>query len=271
MLVRGGSPRENLQRAALRIEEAARLGAQVAVLPEAVDLGWTHPDSKTMAESIPDGWACRQLAEAARASKVHVCAGLVERETARIYNSAVLIDPEGRVILKHRKLNELEIGQEYYSQGDRLGVVETPLGRVGLMICADAFASGQVVTRTLGLMGADLILSPCAWAVPADHDPERDPYGELWERNYGPPAADFRLWIVGISNVGPIEAGPWAGRKCIGNSMIVGPDGTVVRRGGYGEEADEIILCDLETEVRPAQGAGWEAFWETERPAGVKA
>jgi len=72
-------------------------------------------------------------------------------------------------------LNELEIAHDYYEQGDGLGVVETVLGTFGVMICADAFAREQVVSRTLGLMGADIILSPCAWAVPAEHDNAREP------------------------------------------------------------------------------------------------
>ena len=106
-----------------------------------------------------------------------MCAGLIERHGSRVYNAAVLIDPSGEVILHHRKLNELEIGHALYAPGDRLGVVATPLGTIGMMICADAFATGQVVSRTLGLMGADLVVSPCAWAVPADHDNAKEPYG----------------------------------------------------------------------------------------------
>jgi len=44
------------------------------------------------------------------------------------------------------------------------------------MICADAFAKDHVLSRSLGYMGADIIISPCAWAVPADHDNLKTPY-----------------------------------------------------------------------------------------------
>ena len=63
---------------------------------------------------------------------------------------AVLLDPEGRMLLHHRKLNELEIGHTCYDQGDRLGVVQTSVGTMGLMICADAFARGPDRDRVDG-------------------------------------------------------------------------------------------------------------------------
>jgi predicted amidohydrolase len=173
----------------------------------------------------------------------------------------VTIDPKGSVILHHRKLNELEIGHEYYAQGDRLGVAKTELGTMGVMICAGAFAGGQVVSRTLGLMGAEVILSPSAWAVETEHDQQRQPYGKLWLDNYGPVARDFRMWIAGVSNVGKLVAGPWKGRKCIGCSLLVGPDGRQVVMGPYGEEAETILYAEITPEPRIARGCGWERVW----------
>jgi predicted amidohydrolase len=122
------------------------------------------------------------------------------------------------------------------------------------MICADAFARGQVLARSLALMGTEVILSPCAWAVPADHDSARDPYGQLWRDNYGPVARDFRIWIAGTSNVGALTTGPWAGRKCIGCSLLVGPDGNEVLMGPYGENAEAILYADVTPVRRPARG-----------------
>ncbi len=268
MLVEGGRKEENLRRAIDRIGEAAVSGAQVVVLPEAMTLGWTHSSAKSDADEISDGDGCLRLREAARANRIYVCAGLVERAGARIFNSAALIGPEGDLVLHHRKLNELEIAHGFYAAGDRLAVASTPLGTLGVMICADAFARGQVISRTLGWMGADIILSPCAWAVPADHDNAKAPYGQLWLDNYCPVARDFRLWIAGVSNVGWLDDGPWKGRKCIGCSLVVGPEGREVWRGPYGADADVILYTDIDLEPRPARGDGWERMWET--PSGTK-
>lgn len=259
MRVEGGAKARNLQRALQRIDMAVEDGAELVLLPEALDLGWTHDSARIEAEPIPGGIPFRQLSNAARVHAVHVCAGLTERAGDKVFNAAVLIGPEGQLLLHHRKLNELEIGHSCYDQGDRLAVAHTSLGTIGVMICADAFAPGQIVGRTLGLMGADVILSPAAWAVPADHDQAKQAYGQLWLDNYCPVAGRFWVWIAAVSNVGQINSGPWSGRKCIGCSLVVGPDGRQVLMGPYGEDAEAVIHVNVTPVVRPARGDGWAA------------
>lgn len=239
------APEATLARALHRIGEAAAAGADLVVLPEALPLGWMAATTAARAEPIPDGATCEAFCHAARAAGVYVCTGLVERSGERVYNAAVLIAPDGRVILHHRKLNELAIAHDLYACGDRLGVADTPLGRIGLMICADAFAAGEVVSRTLALMGAELILSPCAWAVPPDHDNTSTPYGDLWRRCYGVVAREHQVWMAGVSSVGPIAAGPWQGHSCIGCSLVIGPDGVPVLEGPYGAAADTVLHVDV--------------------------
>lgn len=262
MLVKGGDKQVNLRRASELIAQASRGGADIIVLPEAMTLGWTDSSATREADEIPHGHSCQTLANAARDHRIHVCAGIIERSESQIFNSAVLIDPRGEVLLHHRKINELDLAHHLYALGDRLAVAHTPLGTIGLMICADGFASGQVITRTLGYMGADVILSPSAWAVPADHDNAKEPYGQLWLDNYGPVARDFQLWIAGVSNVGWITDGPWRGRKCIGSSLVVGPHGSPVVQGPYGVDADALLQLEIQTLARPAQGDQWAKRWE---------
>jgi predicted amidohydrolase len=256
MRVDGGAKAANLARAETLIAQAAAGGAHVALLPEALNLGWTHGSARTEADEIPNSATCERLRAAARRHALFVCAGIIEAAGPRRYNSAVLIGPEGEVLLHHRKLNELDLARDLYATGDRLGVARTPLGTFGLMICADGFACGQVVGRTLGLMGAEVILSPCAWAVPADHDNSREPYGAVWLENYGPVARDFHTWIAGCSNVGWITDGPWCGRPCIGCSLVIGPDGGPVLRGPYGVEAETILFVDVSPRSGMAAGNG---------------
>ena len=261
MRVEGGCRAKNLARASQFVDLAAAEGSQVILLPEAMDLGWTHPSSAMQAEPVPDGSTSVFLRELARKHRIYLCAGLTERAIDVVYNAALLIGPAGEVLIHHRKLNELEIGHSCYAQGDRLSVAATPFGVFGLMICADGFARGQIVSRTLGLMGAELILSPCAWAVPANHDNETNPYGQLWLDNYVPVARDFSLWIAGCSNVGPINGGPWEGRNCIGCSLVVNADGKAALRGPYGPDAETILSTEIQIKSRPARGDGWEKLW----------
>lgn len=255
--VEGGKPLENGVRAVAAIEAAAVRGAKVVVLPEALNLGWTHPSAGRLAEVVPQGNVCRLLRQAAREHRVYVCAGLVESEEEKTYNTAVFFGPDGSLLLRHRKINELEIGHPYYDLGSEIKVVETPLATFGVLICSDAFAPGQALTRSLGLMGAEVILSPCAWAVPGDHDNDDDPYGKLWHECYGPVARDFRMWIAGVSSVGWMDAGPWAGRKCIGCSLLMNPDGMAAVSGPYGEDAEAVMVAEIQLGRRPARGNGW--------------
>jgi predicted amidohydrolase len=248
MLVEGGRPDKNLSRAAARIAEAARLGAQVVVLPECLDLGWAHPSAGDLAQPIP-GKSSDQLSRAAEAAGIYAVAGLVERGGSRLYNAAILISPSGEIVLKHRKINLLDGVENVYSVGDRLGVAETPLGTIGVNICADNFPDSLAIGHSLACMGAQIILSPCAWAVPADHDHAREPYGALWQGAYGKLARLYDLPIVGVSNVGLVEAGPWNGRRCIGCSLAVDRHGDVVLQAPYGQQADELLV--IEVELRP--------------------
>ena len=265
-LVKGGRKEENLSHAEELIYRASGGGAQIALLPECLDLGWTHPSSQTKAEPIPTGIPFERLSRAALENDIYICAGLTEKVPGRksgknetqIYNSAVLIDNKGELILLHRKLNELDIGHEYYNLGDRLNVVETEFGVIGLMICADAFAEDQVISRSLCYMGADVILSPSSWAV-SDTNlyTEKNPYGAIWRKSYGLVSDKYRVWIAGVSNVGELTEGPWAGRTCIGSSLVYDPDGREVLQGPYGADAEAIIYVDIKTVERPFRGHDW--------------
>jgi predicted amidohydrolase len=108
-------------------------------------------------------------------------------------------------------------------------------------------------------MGADVILSPSAWAVPADYDNERTPYGAEWLDCYVPVAREFGLWVAGVSNVGPVSAGPWAGRRCIGCSLVIGPDGRQVLKGPYGQDAETVLYADVTPHRRAVRGSCWGA------------
>ncbi|MHB8972668.1 MAG: carbon-nitrogen hydrolase family protein [Pirellulaceae bacterium] len=251
MLVEGGEVSANLERAECMICQAAGAGCPLVVLPECLDVGWTDPSARTLAEPIPGPRADR-LARVAAEQHIFVVAGLTERDADRIYNSAVLIDDHGQLLLCHRKINELEIAQDLYAIGDRLQVARTKIGVLGVNICADNFPNSLDIGRTLGRMGAQILLSPSAWAVAADHDPTREPYGALWRESYRQLSSAFRMPVVGASNVGPLRGGPWVGRRCIGCSLVFDADGREVATGPYNEPS----LLVAEVTLRDDRPAG---------------
>ncbi len=244
MLVEGAAPEPNLKRACRMIRDAGVRGCDVVVLPECLDVGWTQPAARELAQPVP-GPRSDALADAACEAGIHVVAGITERDGGRIYNAAILISPSGDLLLKHRKINELDIARDLYSTGDRLAVTRTPIGTIGVNICADNFPDSLHLARSLASMGAQVLLSPCAWAVDADHDNAKDPYGDLWIGAYAMIAKCDGLAVVGVSNVGWLSDGPWKGRKCIGCSLAVGGDGRILARGPYGEAAEALLVVEL--------------------------
>ncbi len=261
MEVMGGEPEINLSEAENRICEAAEGGAKLALLPEALDFGWTHSSARDKAGPIPGGISFQRLSKAAKENQIYVCAGLIEREGKNLYNAAVVIDWRGDLVMKHRKLNELDFAHKLYQLGNNLQVKKTELGNLGLLICADATAADLTLAKSLGMMGADIIISPCAWAVPPDHNNNSEPYGQLWKNAYRPISKIFDVWYVGVSNVGPVTDGEWKGWNCIGCSLAMDADGNEVVQGPYGVHADTIIYIDVELKNRPAKGTGWYERW----------
>ncbi|MGC9320090.1 MAG: carbon-nitrogen hydrolase family protein, partial [Armatimonadota bacterium] len=191
------------------------------------------------------------------AARIHVVAGLTERAGERVYNASVLLSPGGDLLLRHRKINILAIARDLYAVGDALAVAETALGTIGIPICADNFPSSLVLAHSLARMGAQMLLSPCAWAVPAEHDNRAKPYGEIWLTSFGELARLYDLTVVGVNGVGWITGGPWEGRKCIGCSLAMGPGGRVLVHALYGVDAEELLTIDVEPGPPIATGTGF--------------
>jgi predicted amidohydrolase len=155
----GKTPAEKCVQFAPAIEEAARQGADLVVLPETLtyfNSGRTYPDC---AESIP-GPSTEYFGGLARKHNLYIVAGLIERDRHIIYNVAVLIGPDGAVAGKYRKVclprGEVEAG---VTPGAEYPVFTTRFGRLGMMVCYDGFF--PEVARALSNNGAEVI----AWPV----------------------------------------------------------------------------------------------------------
>jgi predicted amidohydrolase len=244
MLVIPGRVSENLARANNLILQASACGCHVIVLPECMDAGWTCARAPDLACPIP-GATSASLCRAAARAGMFVVAGITELRDHRVYNAAVLIAPDGSILTVHRKINELDVARPLYSTGKTLHVADTSIGRIGLAICADLFPESLALGEAQARMGAEMILSPCSWAVDADHDNTAEPYGTLWMESYTRLASKYPLVVVGVSNVGRLVDGPWKGRKCVGCSLAVGQGGSVLAQGPYGCQAERLLSVDV--------------------------
>jgi predicted amidohydrolase len=252
LLVEGGEPDRNLDRAARMISDAAQQGCDLVLLPETLYFAWTHPSALTEAQPIPGRFSDRLCQEALRHS-IYVCAGLTERLNGRNYNAALLINPQGEVIIKYHKINLLSVEQPFYAVGQTLNVVDTPLGKIGVNVCADNYLDGLAIGHTLARMGAEFILAPASWTVDYSITEESDPYREKWVKPFSILAQLYNVTVVSTTSVGYVVGGPYEGKKSVGCSLAVDASG-VRAQGTFNEFAGELIVADLPRPVRPEQG-----------------
>jgi predicted amidohydrolase len=251
ILVEGGEPSRNMERAISMIKDAAKKKCDIILLPEVFDLGWTHPCVINEAESIP-GIRSQMLCDAAKKYEIYVCAGLTEKFEGKVYNAAVFIDTHGKIILKYHKINLLAHELEFYTVGQSLNVIDTEFGKIGVNICADNYRDALYIGHTLARMGAELILSPSSWTVDYYIAEDKDPYKKKWVEPYSILAA-HNLVIAGTTCVGYIVGGPYEGKKSIGCSLVVGPKG-VIASGHFNEFCGELIVADIDIPKRHAEG-----------------
>lgn len=243
-LVIPGDVAGNLERAGEMVGEAALKVCDIVVLPECVDVGWTDVRASELAQPIP-GTTSDFLSDLARRHSIMIASGLTERDGDRVYNAAVLIDRTGDIIARHRKINELDFARKIYGIGTELKVVDTEFGPVALNICADNYVGSLTLAGAQAAMGAKLMLSPSSWAVPAGHDDQATPYVE-WQEPYQRIGRMYGIPVIGVSNVGPVETGEWAGWVCIGRSLATDAAGEIVSWGSYGEDKGELNVVQIE-------------------------
>ncbi len=216
ILVVAGAREGNFRRIESALQAAARGGVDLVCLPEMAILGWVNPQAHHMAEPIP-GADLERLQALARKYRCMLSIGLAEREGEQLYDSAVLIGAEGRLLLKHRKINILtELMEPPYTPGAGVQVCDTELGRVGLMICADTFQ--EDLLKEMSALQPDLVLVPYGWVEEAHRWPA---HGLALEKTVSHAAKVIGAPLVGTNAVGAVAHGPWAGRIFGGQSLIV--------------------------------------------------
>ncbi len=242
LLVEGGEPERNFERAEKLVAGASREGCGLAVLPETIDFGWTHPSSIDEARPVPGSYS-DFFCEAAARYGIFLAVGLTERREDRNYNSAILIDSSGNILLKYSKINLLEVEFPYYTVGGSISVVDTALGKIGLNICSDNYIESLHIAKTLASMGADFILSPASWTVDYSVAESREPYSQKWERPLKHVARLYDVTLISATAVGYIVGGPYEGKKMVGGSLAVSPEG-IITKGSVNELAGELITFE---------------------------
>lgn len=224
-----GSVKANCAKAVDFVERCVDgTGAELVVLPEAASTGFTPGlGPEELWDVIGDfpGPATEPLQEVAARLRAHLVWGTYERGPERgvVYNSSVLIGPAGDVLGVYRKTqpfcSETRGRGGWVTPGSEVCVVDTPLGRIGMVICFDG--DYPELVRIQAVQGAEVIARPSALLRSAD----------IWELTTRARAYDNHVYVLGANATGIDPAGV----IFFGNSLIVTPVAEVVARAASHE------------------------------------
>jgi predicted amidohydrolase len=230
-----GQKEENVDKTIRFAKEASNHGAHIILLPELANTGYvfeTREEAFDLAEVVPGGETSRRWEEFARDRGVYLAAGIAEREGSQLYNSSVLIGPDG-YIGSYRKLHLWNREKLFFEPGDLgLPVFHTPLGRMAMYVCYDMWF--PEITRIYALQGVDLILNVTNWV--AGSEAERD--SRVTEAVCVANAHLSSIFIAAADRIGVERGQPFLGR-----SMIASPTGEVLA-GPASFDGEEIIYAE---------------------------
>jgi predicted amidohydrolase len=233
-----GRPRENLEAALAFVDDLRH--CDIVLLPELWLCGYAvdslADDARTCAAPL-DGALAAALGGAATRSQTWLAAGSVpERAGDRIFNTALLFSPDGRLAATHRKAHlYVPMGEHrVFARGSSLTVVDTPFGAVGMAVCFDG--DFPEVARGLRLRGARIVLHVSAYEHGA---------ATWWDRLYPANAlANGQWWLM--CN----QCGSNGESTLLGASRVVSPLGEIVteaRRTAPGEPSPgpELLVAEV--------------------------
>lgn len=214
--------------------------SDLVVFGELFLTGYEHKNFSDLAESIY-GDSVNKIIRIAKENNCYIVFGMPEKENDKIYNTSVLVHPDGK-INKYRKwfLPNFGIFEEkkHFKEGNEINVFETKFGKIGLLICYDLFF--PEICKSYAMQGADILL--CISASPETSRP-------YFERVMQARAVENTCFFFYTNLVG-------SKLKFWGGNAIIGPKGDIKAKGEYFKEAAveyDIDLNELKgaREMRP--------------------
>ena len=222
-----GNLEENIVKTCTFIEKAVEQGARLIVLPELSNSGYNFKNRQQAlecSEPIPNGPTIKEWEKLARRHNVWIIGGINERYKDKLYNSAVILGPEGYVG-KYRKLHLFAKEKFIFQPGNlQLEGIKTGDFTFGVMICFDwAFPE---VARVLTLKGAEIVCHPANLVLP-----------------YGQKAMRIRSLENHIFTITANRVGKEKDLMFTGQSQITDVKGEVLARGS--KDKEEIITAEI--------------------------
>jgi predicted amidohydrolase len=254
--------------------QAAAARADLVLFPELVVHGHCTPNTWELAEPVPDGPSVRRLADVARRHRLVLSAGLSEKERDIVYNTQVLVGPEG-YIGKQRKLHMSRDEVSFYKGGRDMVVFDLGRCKVGTVICYDNHF--PEVARVLALRGAEVLLMPHAarfkpWADTPEGEAAARRHTHSVFTKYTMRAYENACFAVLADQAG--RAGTVAGYPAdhenqphhAGAAIIWAPDGEVLASTQQEQVREEMIVADLDPARLARQRSLANYMLRTRRP-----
>ena len=230
-----GEKEKNIKKGLRMADEAKNQGANIIILPELANSGYvfnSRREAFDLSEEVPEGETTRVWEEFAKKHELYLAMGISELFADRLYNSSVLLGPEG-YIGKYRKLHLWNREKLFFEPGDLgLPLFHTPVGRMAMYICYDMWF--PEMTRIYTLQGADLMLNITNWVSSEKQTDD----SRLTEAVCVANAHLNSVFIAASDRVGIERGQPFLGR-----SMIVSPSGELLA-GPASYDKEEIIYAD---------------------------
>ena len=264
--------KQNMQRLAESIKSLAQDGANLIVLQELHNglyfCQTENVDLFDLAESIP-GPSTEFYGSLAKELGVVIVTSLFEKRAPGLYhNTAVVIESDGTIAGKYRKMHIPDdpayYEKFYFTPGD-LGFhpIDTSIGRLGVLVCWDQWY--PEAARLMALQGAELLIYPTAIGYESsDSEEEQQRQREAWTTVQRGHAVANGLPVISVNRVGfePDPSKQTNGIQFWGSSMVVGPQGEFLYRAPADEEVSRIVKVDLE---RSEQVRRWWPFLRDRR------
>ena len=247
--------KDNLSRLAEGIEDLARRGAKLIILQELHNsLYFCQTEDVNcfdLAEPIP-GPSTDFFGELACRYGVVIVTSLFERRAPGLYhNTAVVIDSDGTIAGKYRKMHIPDdpayYEKFYFTPGD-LGFhpIDTAVGRLGVLVCWDQWY--PEAARLMALQGAQLLIYPTAIGYESSDTPEEQArQREAWTTVQRGHAVANGLPVITVNRVGhePDPSGQTGGIQFWGSSFVAGPQGELHYQASTDEEESIVVEIDL--------------------------
>ena len=213
-----GQVEHNLQRVLKAIGRAdVASGTKLVVFPETTLSGFPTQENVARVAQPIDGPAIGQVRNAARRAGVAVAVGFAEQSGAHYYNTTVLIDAAGGILLRYRKTHLWASDDGVFTPGDRFEVCRWNGLTVGLLICFDI--EFPETARALARLGAELLIVT---------NGNMDPYGPVHQRAIAARAMENQVFALMANRCG-------SGDQQLtfpGESALINPYGEIVQRAG---------------------------------------